>query len=234
MKIAICDDEKIFAENTAKIITSLLADKSKCDIVTCSSGEEVLEKHRTEKFDIIFLDIEMNGINGTETAREIRKTDSKAIIVFLTNYREFAEEGYEVGAFRYFVKNQPRYVYEEKFKSVLEEYFQNHKTFEVDSKNITSYIYLNEICYFDVLNKEITIHTMNDKIKYYGKLSNVEEELRNDNFFIKSHKSFLINISKISYINKLDIIMKNGDVVPMSRNCRKLIESKYVEYMNAR
>lgn len=234
MKIAICDDEKIFAENTAKIITSLLADKSKCDIVTCSSGEEVLEKHRTEKFDIIFLDIEMDGISGMEAAREIRKNDSKVIIVFLTNYHEFAEEGYEVGAFRYLVKNQPEYVYEEKFKSILEEYFQNHKMFEVKSKNTTSYLYLNEIYYFEVLNKVITIHTTENKIKYYGKLSDVEEQLRNDELFIKPHKSFLINISKVSSINNNDITMKNGDVVLMSRNCQKLVESKYVAYMTAR
>ncbi len=234
MKIAVCDDEKIFTENTIEMIYSLLADRNMCSIIACSSGEEVLEKHRTENFDIIFLDIEMDGISGMEAAREIRKNDSKVIIVFLTNYHEFAEEGYEVGAFRYLVKNQPEYVYEEKFKSILEEYFQNHKMFEVKSKNTTSYLYLNEICYFDVLDKEITVHTMKNKIKYYGKLSDVEEQLKNDELFIKPHKSFLINISKVSCINNNDITMKNGDVVLMSRNCKKLVESKYVAYMTAR
>ena len=75
MNIAICDDEKVFIKNTIEMINYILSDASLCSIIACTSGEELIEKHHAVKFDIIFLDIEMGGISGMETAREILKYD---------------------------------------------------------------------------------------------------------------------------------------------------------------
>lgn len=83
MKIAICDDEELFIENTILLINSILADVGMCSITACSSGEELLEKHYKEKFDIIFLDIEMSGISGMDTARKIRSICCSICRIFL-------------------------------------------------------------------------------------------------------------------------------------------------------
>jgi len=234
LKIAICDDEEIIIRNTAAMIKSLLADSNMCSITSFSSGEELPRKHCTEKYDIVFLDIEMNGMSGMETAREIRKFDSKVIIVFLTNYPEFAVEGYEVDAYRYLVKNQPEYVFEKQFKSIFEEYFQKYKLFEISGKSTKSYIYLKDICSFEILNKRISVHTLTDTLDFFGKLSDIEKQLKNDRLFVKLHKSFLINISHITAICVTDIIMANGQKVPLSRNYKKQIIDNYVSYMTER
>ena len=99
MRIAICDDEKNIRE--------LIADKVKKqypqgDIVFFSSGEELLLSK--EQPDILFLDIQMNGKNGMETARELRKKDKKVIIFFVTAIEDYVFQAFDVGAFHYLVK----------------------------------------------------------------------------------------------------------------------------------
>ena len=69
MKIAICDDEEVFNEQTIELITSMLAKPAECEIKTYFSGETLLDEYASNRFDIVFLDIEMNGINGIATAR---------------------------------------------------------------------------------------------------------------------------------------------------------------------
>lgn len=234
MKIAICDDEELFIENTINLINSISADIGMCSITACSCGEELLEKHCTEKFDIIFLDIEMSGINGMDTARKIRSNDTKVIIVFLTNYTEFALEGYEVNAYRYLVKSQPHYILENQFRSVFDEYSQNHKCFVINTRNDIICIHLNDICFFEVLNKKITVHTTEKSYEYVGKLSEIEKQLQNDDSFIRTHKSYIVNVAQIDTIRNFDIIMKNSEQALMSRSLKKSVVDKYISYMTGR
>ena len=234
MRVAICDDEEVFIKNTIKMINSILADASMCSITACTSGEELLEKHQKEKFDIIFLDIEMSGISGMDTTREIRKYDTKVIIVFLTNYAEFALEGYEVDAYRYLVKSQPEYIFENQFRSIFDEYSQNHKCFIINTRNDIICTYLNDICFFEVLNKKVTVHTLKKSYEYVGKLSEIEKQLQNDDSFIRTHKSYIVNIAQIDTIRNFDIIMKNSKIALMSRSLKKSVVDKYISYMTGR
>ncbi len=233
MKIAICDDEDIFSEQISKLISKTLENKSECDIHIFKSGEELISQKNNHTFDIIFLDIEMNGMTGIETAKQIRKYDTDAIIVFFTSHQEFAIEGYEVNAFRFLVKNQPEYIYEKQFQSIFDEYSQKHKIFEIPSKSRVQCLHLEEIVYFEVIDKKIIIHSTHSECEYTGKLADVEIQLQNDNF-IRTHKSFLVNIPWINNINKNDITMKNNDTIPMSRSHKKNVVEKYISYMTGR
>lgn len=234
MRIAICDDEEIFNKKTVELINSMLAKPTECEITTYLSGEKLLDKYNSEHFDIIFLDIEMDGMNGIDTAREIRKIDENVIIVFLTSYQEFAIDGYEVNAYRYLIKNQPVYVYEKQFKSIFDEYSQKHKCFLINTRNDILCIHLNDICFFEVLNKKITVHTTEKSYEYVGKLSEIEEQLQNDDSFIRTHKSYIVNVAQIDTIRNYDIIMKNSEQALMSRSLKKSVVDKYISYMTGR
>lgn len=233
LKIAVCDDEKIFSDMICGLINKTVKDISACEISVFNSGEALLSAYTETDFDIIFLDIEMSGITGMETAKEIRKNNNHTIIVFFTSHQEFAIEGYEVNAFRFLVKNQPEFIYEKQFRSIMDEYSLKHKTFEVPTKNKTIFFPLNDIVYFEVIDKKIIIHSKDSEIEYCGKLSDAEKELQNDNF-TKAHKSFLINISWIDTINKFDVSMKNNDTVPLSRKYKKDVVENYISYMTGR
>lgn len=99
MRIAICDDEK----NIRELIGNKVAKQyPEADIIFFQSGEELLlsDKH----IDILFLDIQMSGKNGMETARELRKKDKSVILIFVTAVEEYVFQAFDVGAFNYIVK----------------------------------------------------------------------------------------------------------------------------------
>ncbi len=95
-QIAVCNDEKIIAQDIENMIKKILP---KCDISKYFSGRDLLES--CLKFDIIFLDIQMENMNGIETAREIRRRDIDTIIIFITGIKEYVFEAFDVAAFHY-------------------------------------------------------------------------------------------------------------------------------------
>ena len=99
MRIAICDDEK----NIRELIKGKIANQyPNANIIFYNSGEELLLSD--EHIDILFLDIQMSGKNGMETARELRKKDKSVIIIFVTAAEEYVFQAFDVGAFHYIVK----------------------------------------------------------------------------------------------------------------------------------
>ena len=103
MKIAVCDDNAVFRSSVKTEIEQYF---QSLDVLVCEydSGESLLKAMKGITFDLILLDIEMDGIDGLETARCIRKDDTQVPIVLLTSHTEFALEGYEVNAFRFLPK----------------------------------------------------------------------------------------------------------------------------------
>ena len=87
MNIAICDDEKIYVDKIAEIVSEKAAEsKIKCNFFKCYSGQQLVKLCDQEKIDAIFLDIVMAGINGFETARELMKSRKNLCLVFVSSY----------------------------------------------------------------------------------------------------------------------------------------------------
>ena len=116
MKIAICDDEIEIGEQIKDLIRS---QKTDCRIEFYSSGEELLASEVV--FDIIFLDIQMEGMDGLSTARQLRrKTD--ALLIFITGIREAVFDAFDVSAFHYLLKPVDQEKFGEVFRRAVEVY----------------------------------------------------------------------------------------------------------------
>ncbi len=103
LSIAIVDDDSSYRERLRSYCTQYQKDhNSNCIITEYSSGDDFL--NASNSFDVLFLDIEMEGINGLDTAREIRRTNQDLIIIFVTNLAQYALDGYEVNAADYLLK----------------------------------------------------------------------------------------------------------------------------------
>lgn len=106
MKIAICDDEKEFRDLIRVYIEDYLNTKDILyTIDTFISGEKFLSETSPSEYSIIFLDINMEGMDGVTTAKKIRERGINSYIVFVTAYIDYSLEGYKVGAVRYLLKN---------------------------------------------------------------------------------------------------------------------------------
>ena len=163
MRIAICDDEKNIRE--------LIGDKvvkqyPEAEIVFFSSGEELLlsDSH----IDLLFLDIQMSGRNGMDTARELRKKDKNVILIFVTAVEEYVFQAFDVGAFHYIVKP----INEAKFMDVLRKAVDEldskrkdvNETEErylmINSGGVHTKVIFDDIVYAEIFNRKIVIHKL--------------------------------------------------------------------------
>ena len=110
-QIAVCDDEKLIVRQIGDMIKDILPN---CNISQYLSGGDLLESY--VKFDIIFLDIQMENMSGIETAKELRNRGEDTIIIFITGVKEYVFQAFDVAAFHYLVKP----VRKEKLKEVIE------------------------------------------------------------------------------------------------------------------
>lgn len=232
MKIAICDDEEFFLNRLYEHLINILEEEQN-NIDRYSGGNALLDSFYEHKYDIIILDIEMPGLNGIETAMEIRNIDRNVMIAFLTSYEDFAIEGYKVRAERYILKQQPDYMYREQIKGIFNDYNQDHKKFKYSNNNSSFSARLSDIIYFEVYNRQIVVHTSEQEFKFYGKISDLEIKYKGDGF-IKVGKSYLINASYIKFIDGNDIIMKNGQRFLMGRTVKNQVIEEYLNYLSGK
>lgn len=231
MNIAICDDESVFLRTLHKKINDMkLPD---CNVYEFTSGRELLNNTVEGKFEIIILDVEMPEINGLKVAEMIRRTDKNVIISFLTNYAEFAVQGYEVDAFRYILKTQPDYILKQQLESIFEECRQRFRTYSFKNRNMSFTFKLDDIISFEVNGRIITLTTQKGTIEYYGNFSEICDELIPYNF-VKTNKGILINIEHIQKILKNDVHLTSGIVFPIGRTYKDKIIAKYTNFATRR
>ena len=233
MKIAICDDEPSFLIQLKELLNDCCGATDKLMIEEFSSGEELLEDFSPNKYDAIILDIEMGGISGIDAAQQIRRSDSGVIIAFLTSHQEFAIHGYEVNAFRYILKGQPEQMFRRQLMSIIGEYHQTHISYPIQCKNELHNISVSSILYFEVFKRTIVLHTEKQQYEYYGRLSDIEKDSRLIGF-IKPHKSYYVNLSFIESVKPTEIVMKNGSVIPLSRNLRQYVTDRFLAFLTER
>ena len=152
MAVAICEDEGYILEELRKKIEKYMNSKSlPVSIKTFTSGEELLKEK--EKFDIVLLDLMLPGIHGLEVARQI---SGRSQVIFITSYREYAVEAFDVNAVHYLVKP----VTEERLFRALDRAV--NQTEKVDNQALTiikngktQVIFIRDIFYCEVFNHQM-------------------------------------------------------------------------------
>ena len=234
MRIAICDDEKNIRQLIEKKIVKQYPD---AEIVLFSSGEELLLSDL--KIDILFLDIQMSGRDGMETAIELRKRDNDMIIIFVTAAEEYVFQAFNVKAFNYIVKP----IDDEKFADVLRkavdeldlvkknEKGPEEKYVMINKCGVHTKVILDDIVYAEVFNRKVVIHRMNDEIEYYGKMSDLEA-LAGENFF-RPHRAYLINFKYVEKYNATTIYLEKGTALMAKLKFPEFVK-KYMKYNQRR
>ncbi|MDL2248150.1 LytTR family DNA-binding domain-containing protein [Tyzzerella sp. OttesenSCG-928-J15] len=231
MNIIICDDEPSALTKLENLVNTYLpASIQNVSISKCTSGEEVLELCHSKRYGMAFLDIQMKGISGLETAKLLRKDNDDLMIVFMTNYKEHSIEGYEVRIFRYMLKNKDEAYYQKNLEAIFTEYINKHREISIVTRKFCLTLPLSDICYFDVNMRKTTLYLMNGQEYICPKsLTEIESDLIGY-AFIRPHKSYLVNLANVEYIGSKDLVMKNGKTVFISRGYRQALQYAFAAY----
>lgn len=230
IQLAICDDNQIDLAHLNKMISTIQNISIK--IYEYLDPKECLRDIENGiHFDCFLLDILMNDDNGIDIAHKIRKTHPKTPLFFITATPEFALQGYEVEAMRYYLKpiDEERFIADIfSMMKIVESNKNAHLT--INNHNGVTKINLDEIYYIESILRTITIHTKNQSFVLSGKISDFELRLK-DNDFIRVHKSFLVNLGAIHNIFKDTITMDNGEKILLSKHRSKETHIRFLTYV---
>lgn len=230
MRIAICDDDLSLDKQLRQFIHETYRDIDML-IDIYISGEQFLNKISSSKiiYDLVLLDIEMNEVSGLKVATELKKTFSKTHIVFITSHDEFALTGYEVSAFRFLVKpiQAPKLL--EAIEAVKKEILDK-KTIQVQDMDRQTILYVNDILYLEAQNKNVKIVLREQSLYDKNGIDFYTQCLVSDDFY-RVHRSYLINFNYITFIERLNVQMANGDLIPISRLRKKLFDEAFQSFV---
>lgn len=225
--IGICDDELDVRDAIREsVIESMKEDSTEYEIREFCKGEDVIKYISSDnEIDILFLDIQMDGLDGMETARKLREYDRTTEILFVTSIENKISEAFEVRAFRFIKKPVQHEVIEKNLKECVIEIARKRGCFlKIKTETGFRKIYSRDIVYIEVLNRMVKIYSKEGNFEYRGTLKEIMDNLEKQ-IFVQCHRSYVVNIIYIKEIGNKDIIMKDGSIVPISR-------SKYKEVMN--
>jgi DNA-binding LytR/AlgR family response regulator len=216
MKVAICDDNQIDIDYLSGLLLKW-GEKSSTGISlrTFPSAESFLFQYEDEKnYDLLFLDIEMEKMDGVTMARQVRKGNESVQIVFVTGYSDYIAEGYDVAALHYLMKP----VKEDKLFEVLDraasKIKENAACLTVEYSGELVRIPFYEIKYMDVDKNYVTIHSKEDyRIK--ATLGEMETKLP-ENFF-RIGRSAIVNLNCIRRVTKTDAVLTDGSMIQLPR-----------------
>lgn len=232
LNIAVCDDNKDFLQYTAALISKWSEERNHpCRIFTYDNGDSLLEEI-SEGMHIIFLDIMMPFSSGMDAAREIRKKDTAAQIVFITSSPEFALQSYEVKAQDYILKP----VNYGRLKNVLDSLTDGirnepeHAIIKI-SEGYRK-IYFHNIEYVEAQNKNTMFClTSGELVRSPEALHYIEEKCSHFSSFFKCHRSYIVNLDNIKCLGSSEVITISGQKIPVARGCAKTLKEKYFSLM---
>ncbi|MGE5419156.1 MAG: LytR/AlgR family response regulator transcription factor [Chloroflexota bacterium] len=183
-------------------------------VAECSNASEAFQALKTNKVDLMFLDIQMPGMKGTDLLRSLAEPPR---VILTTAYRDYAFEGYELNIVDYLLKP----VSYDRFVKAVDK-FINLESRKTEKTGDEKYIYLNinkkvhkiflnEIIYVESIKDYLTIHTVSGEIVAKHTITAFESVLPQDDF-VRIHRSFIVAIKKIKGFNAHSVDIGNKEL----------------------
>ncbi len=231
--IAIVDDEREQISQIKEIVEEFFQIKNiEFKIHEFISGEDLLRCEST--FDLVFLDIHMNGIDGIKTAQKLRTQNRRAALLYVTNYVQEMSRSFSVHPFAFVEKP----INKEKININLQDYLdyasvsftKKMLTFKGEHGNLI--VFAQDIIYLEYIgNRKIKMMIDDNEKMIYGSMKQFIQVLEPYDF-IQTHESFIINEAKIRAVHPYHIIMSNYFEIPIAQKKRKQIVEQVSSYLH--
>lgn len=228
MRIAVCDDEPKYCQQVKMKIEHVF---HRLDLLvdTFLHGKDLLKRFQSQRYDVIFLDIEMPELDGISLAKKLREESEDVILVFLTGHIEYALEGYEVNALRYLTKP----VREDKLREVLRYVMEQEKrrrSLWLKTDWGEERVAVSDMIYLEAQNQNILVCTRDKKYVVRYNMGDFEDELRQDGFF-RIHRGYLVSLDKIKGFHKREVLLEGDVRLPVSRTRERALREALYQYI---
>lgn len=234
--IAVCDDNIADLSNMVSLIgdyQSLQRDKNSIRTTSYQNAFDLIAAMESgQQYDLVLLDVLMPFLTGMDAAKEIRQFNQDVKIIFMTSSPEFAVDSYSVNAYYYALKpiwKEQLFVLLDKVISETEIHLG--ESLLIKSKTGLTRVFINKLEFIEVIARTIFYH-LNDNsiIEATGSISELEKILTSYPCFIKTHRSYIINMAHIDTLRQRDIITLSGSLVPVARANYNTIKSAYLSF----
>lgn len=233
--VAICDDEQYYREKIQKLLEQYLkAHDLDHEIHLFLSGQEFLaQSENAVKYDIVFMDINMDELDGIQTAMRMRTFHSDTYIVLVTAFINYVLEGYKVNAVRYLMKDTLDTSMTECMDAILQKMRLSQVAFSFIEGE--KRLYTDNILYVESRkHKSIFSYMESGIVNYqiYDKLDSIEQALSGCHF-LRIHKSYLVNMKHIQKISNYTVMLDTGEELPVPRLRYRAVKEAFVAYKGA-
>ncbi len=233
IKIAVCDDV-IEICNTLENIIESYKETSKIEVAVdvFYNGEELIHYiQKGKKYDLIFLDIELGNINGVEVGRFLRTEieDYVVKIVYISSKNEYDRQLFDVQPLHFLSKPLVREEVIQDIELALKIMEKETAFFSFKANQDVYRVPVKSILYFESMKRKIKLVTLEKIYYFYATIEAIETEVAKDRF-IKPHRSYLVNYDKINQIKRDELVICNGDRVPISRLKVKEVKASQLKY----
>jgi len=225
---AICDDEKLFRDAIRSVLTDYaVAHRMHLDICEFDCAEALLGSEK--RFDMVFLDYQMPGLNGMDAARALRERNLSCSIVFVTSYPQFVLESFEVQPFRFLMKP----VQPEQVVALMNAFLARQKQLSpivVVNDSTQTVIEAQDILYLEGSGKNCVIRTADHTYTSSKTLAQVHELLPQHCFY-RTHKSYVVNLYAVRSFDADTVTLLNGEFAKIGRGKAGAFRQAYAQFV---
>ncbi|HJA41374.1 MAG TPA: LytTR family DNA-binding domain-containing protein [Firmicutes bacterium] len=237
-KVAICDDDVSYRKSIRNLIA---ANDTLCRDVLFyeySSGEELLADIG-QMHNLLFLDIQMPGIDGNETAKAFRNVNKEAVLVFCTNYQDPTPESFKVQPYRYIMKDLYNQMAKEEMSDIIQEMIgrKNVQYLNITEDGQVYRIPINQILYISVIKRgsAICYYPGKESEKLFCRQTVKELYFRlSGEGFEYAHNSYIVNMANIIRVTKNVIMLKDRTELNISRSKQKNFDDRFSDFLRLR
>ena len=229
MRIAVCDDETYFIQDFTAMLRKLYQSLD-ITVNAFSNGSQLMDSFQAKPYDLVFLDIEMPGIDGISLARQLRQQNEDVSIVFVTGHKEYAMDGYGLNVLCYLLKP----VTEKKIHEILEhvlEKLKSEKYIWLTNRDGSQRVRISDLVSIEAHNQNLIVNTTSGSIEVRDNINKYEEILKSVGFF-RLHRSYLVSLAKITKISEKEVLLAEKFRAPIARTKKREFQDAFFSFVN--
>lgn len=233
MRICIIDDDISMCHEIEEKVKAKYG-KDSNEITLFSDYKKLLDFSKSNSIDVMLVDVDLKEENGIELSKQVKVTNPQVITVYISAYPQYVFKSFETEPLNYILKPIDNREFNQTLDRVLEKYTSYHQTMVIKNRSNAVSVEIIDICFIEGYNRHITYHLYDGTVyKTHGSLEKTYNQIHKFDF-VRCHQGFIVNMKYIKSFDEDEIILVNGQTVPMS--VRKKIETKqtYFSYLNRR